>query len=59
MEERERLVFRVRVRVPPERVAGRIAHVKTGVRGEAVLRLDPSAEWPERLERRIPPDLFE
>ncbi|QGY00195.1 HlyD family efflux transporter periplasmic adaptor subunit [Roseovarius faecimaris] len=59
LDEREQLVFRVRVRIPPNLVQGRIEHVKTGLRGVAVIRLDESAIWPEALERRIPPELFE
>lgn len=59
LDERETLVFRVRVRIPPELVAGRIEHVKTGLRGIAVVRIARSAVWPERFERRIPPELFE
>jgi HlyD family secretion protein len=59
LDEREKLVFRVRVRIPPELVAGRIEHVKTGLRGVAVVRLDSAATWPDALERRIPPELFE
>ena len=59
LSEREQLVFRVRVRIPPELIAGRIEHVKTGLRGIAVIRLNPSMDWPEALERRIPPELFE
>jgi len=52
-------VFRVRVRIPRDLVAGRIEHVKTGLRGVAVIRLDPDRTWPEALEQRIPPELFE
>ncbi len=59
MAEREKLMFRVRVRIPPELVRARSAHVKTGVRGVAWIRLDPGAVWPEALERRIPPEFFE
>jgi len=59
LDEREKLVFRVRVRIPPELIAGRIEHVKTGLRGIAVVRLAPDAPWPEALNRRIPPELFE
>lgn len=59
LDEREKLVFRVRVRIPPELVAGRIEHVKTGLRGVAVVRVDADAPWPESLNRRIPPELFE
>ncbi len=59
ISEREQLVFRVRVRIPDELVAGRIEHVKTGLRGVAVIRLNPEIAWPETLERRIPDELFE
>lgn len=59
MSEREQLVFRVRVRIPEDLIAGRIEHVKTGLRGIAVIRLDSGSAWPEALERRIPPELFE
>ncbi len=59
LEEREKLVFRVRVKIPPDLVRERIEHVKTGVRGVAFVRLAPSITWPERLEQRIPADLFE
>jgi HlyD family secretion protein len=59
MSERELLVFRVRVRIPEDLVAGRIEHVKTGLRGIAVIRLAADSAWPDALERRIPPELFE
>jgi HlyD family secretion protein len=59
ISEREQLVFRVRVRIPDELVAGRIEHVKTGLRGVAVIRINPQSAWPEALERRIPDELFE
>lgn len=59
ISEREQLVFRVRVRIPQELVDGRIEHVKTGLRGEAIVRLRSETDWPEELNRRIPPELFE
>lgn len=59
ISEREQLVFRVRVRIPQELVESRIEHVKTGLRGTAVVRLNSKSNWPEDLERRIPPELFE
>lgn len=59
LSEREQLVFRVRVRIPEDLVAGRIEHVKTGLRGIAVIRLTSGTPWPETLEQRIPPELFE
>lgn len=52
-EERESLMFRIRVRIPQELVAERLAQVKTGVRGVAWVRLagtDGSVpDWPEGL----------
>lgn len=59
LSEREQLVFRVRVRIPEDLIAGRIEHVKTGLRGIAVIQVDSSSPWPDELERRIPPELFE
>lgn len=59
LSEREQLVFRVRVRIPEDLVAGRIEHVKTGLRGTAIIRLSSDVAWPDALERRIPPELFE
>ncbi|WP_298571491.1 HlyD family efflux transporter periplasmic adaptor subunit [uncultured Aliiroseovarius sp.] len=53
IEERESLMFRIRVRIPQELVAERLAQVKTGVRGMAWVRLagpDGSIpDWPEGL----------
>lgn len=57
--EREQLVFRVRVRIPQGLIEGRIEHVKTGLRGVAIVRLNSELDWPEHLERRIPPEVFE
>lgn len=59
LSEREQLVFRVRVRIPGNLIEKRIEHVKTGLRGVAVIRVNPDTAWPEPLERRIPPELFE
>ncbi|MDX2484711.1 MAG: efflux RND transporter periplasmic adaptor subunit [Pseudodonghicola sp.] len=51
--ERESLMFRIRVRIPQEMVAMRLAQVKTGVRGVAWVRLaGPDGnvlDWPEGL----------
>ncbi|MEM7547649.1 MAG: HlyD family efflux transporter periplasmic adaptor subunit [Pseudomonadota bacterium] len=59
LSEREQLVFRVRVRIPQDLVADRIEHVKTGLRGTAIIRLNAQVGWPEVLNRRIPAELFE
>jgi HlyD family secretion protein len=55
-DEREKLMFRVKVRVPPELVEKHIDFVKTGIRGEAFVR--PGANpppWPAWLEQRFKP----
>ena len=61
-EERDKLMFRVKVRFEPERVEPYLEYVKTGVRAVAYVRLDPSAQWPEFLSNLYPDDpadLFE
>ena len=51
--ERESLMFRIRVRIPQELVAGHLAQVKTGVRGVAWVRLAGAdgavLDWPAGL----------
>lgn len=59
LNEREQLVFRVRARIPEDLVESRIEHVKTGLRGIAVIRIDSGSTWPEALEQQIPEELFE
>jgi HlyD family secretion protein len=48
-EERQGLMFRVRVRVAPELLERHADYVKPGLPGVAYVRTDPAAEWPERL----------
>ncbi|QKT02611.1 HlyD family efflux transporter periplasmic adaptor subunit [Ectothiorhodospiraceae bacterium 2226] len=52
--ERERLMFRVRARIPPELLQAHIHQVKTGLPGVAYVRLDTSQPWPARLQVRLP-----
>ena len=52
--ERDKLMFRVKVQLPPDRVESYIDRIKTGIRGVAYLRVDPSAVWPERLQQPFP-----
>lgn len=54
--ERDKLMFRVKVRIPAAVVEPRIQVVKTGIRGMAYVMLagtEPSA-WPPWLEARLP-----
>jgi HlyD family secretion protein len=48
--ERERMVFRVKLRVPQALVQEHLEQVKTGLLGVAYVRLDAGSAWPEWLE---------
>jgi HlyD family secretion protein len=47
--ERDKLMFRVRVRVDPELLHRHAAEVRTGLPGVAYIRLDPRTPWPATL----------
>jgi HlyD family secretion protein len=51
--ERERLMFRIRVRIDPALLRAHAEAVRTGLPGVAYLRLDPSVEWPARLQGTV------
>jgi HlyD family secretion protein len=53
--EREKLTFRIRVRIDPERLRGRAEIVRSGLPGVAYVRLDRTATWPEQLKVSPPP----
>jgi HlyD family secretion protein len=48
-DERDKLMFRIRVRIDPERLEGRAAMVRSGLPGVAYVRTDPAAAWPANL----------
>lgn len=52
--EREKLMFRVRARIPKDLLKQYILQVKTGLPGMAHVRLNPAAPWPEHLQVRLP-----
>ena len=52
--EREKLMFRVRIRIDPELLRAYRDRVKTGVPGEAYVRLDERQPWPEALQVALP-----
>jgi HlyD family secretion protein len=54
-EERDKLMFRIRVRIDPDRLQGREAIVRSGLPGVAYVRLDRSAKWPANLTPSAPP----
>jgi len=48
--EREKLMFRVRARIPANLLKQYIEYARTGLPGVAYVRLDPEAEWPDFLQ---------
>jgi HlyD family secretion protein len=54
-DERDKLMFRVRVRIDPERLRGRAEIVRSGLPGVAYVRTDPHTAWPPQLLPSPPP----
>jgi HlyD family secretion protein len=52
--ERQKLAFQIRARIDQELLARYEPYVKTGLPGVIYVRLDAKAEWPERLQVKIP-----
>lgn len=48
--ERDKLMFRIRVRIDPERSRVHAESVRSGLPGVAYLRADPGVAWPENLK---------
>jgi HlyD family secretion protein len=53
-EEREKLMFRVKLTLPPGLLRKYEREVKTGVRGVAFLRIAPDEDWPANLAVKLP-----
>lgn len=53
-DEREKLMFRVKLQAPREMVKQIEDRVKTGVRGMAYVRTDRNAVWPAKLALKLP-----
>jgi HlyD family secretion protein len=51
--EREKLMFRVKLQLPPELVTHYIENIKTGVRGVGYVKVSPDATFPEWLEKGL------
>ena len=56
-DERDKLMFRIRVRIDPDRLAGHEAIVRTGLPGVAYVRTSASAKWPPDLDPSPPPSV--
>ena len=53
-EEREKLMFRVKIRIPKSLLAAHIDKVRTGLPGMGYVMLGDGHEWPEYLKVNIP-----
>ena len=53
-DERDKLMFRVRVRIDPERLKARGEYVRSGLPGVAYVRYDPEIAWPDGLQGNVP-----
>jgi HlyD family secretion protein len=53
-QERQKLTFRVKAHIDKELLKKYVRDVRTGLPGVAYVQLDPQAEWPERLQVRLP-----
>ncbi|EOX8535030.1 efflux RND transporter periplasmic adaptor subunit [Salmonella enterica subsp. diarizonae] len=52
-DERLKLMFRVKARIPPELLRQHLEYVKTGLPGMAWVRLDERVPWPDSLSVRL------
>jgi HlyD family secretion protein len=53
-EEREKLIFRIKLQIDPKVLGKYQKEVKTGVRGLGYVRTDSSVPWPENLVIKLP-----
>jgi HlyD family secretion protein len=54
-DERDKLMFRIRVRIASERLQGRAEIVRSGLPGLAYVRTDPNTSWPPQLQASTSP----
>jgi HlyD family secretion protein len=54
--EREKLMFRVQLRVDRQILQRYYGRVETGLRGSGFVRTKPDANWPAQLEVKLPPE---
>jgi HlyD family secretion protein len=54
-DERDKLMFRIRVRIDPDRLRGRAQIVRSGLPGVAYVHTDPNVAWPAQLQASPPP----
>jgi HlyD family secretion protein len=53
-EEREKLMFRMKLTIDPELRKKYEYQVKTGIRGIGYVRSNPDTPWPDKLAVKLP-----
>lgn len=54
VNEREKLMYRIKLRIDPKLIDAYRDHVKAGLTGDAYVKLDAKTPWPRRLDVRLP-----
>ncbi len=54
-DERDKLMFRIRVKIDPDRLRARGPAVRSGLPGVAYVKQDPTVPWPPALQGNVPP----
>ena len=54
-DERDKLMFRVRVKIDPERLRAHADSVRSGLPGVAYVKTDPALAWPAALQGTVAP----
>jgi HlyD family secretion protein len=52
--ERDKLMFRVKVRIDPDLLKQHLSAIRTGLPGVAYVRFDPKVAWPAQLQANVP-----
>jgi HlyD family secretion protein len=53
-DEREKLMFRVKLKIAPDLLKQYESQIKTGIRGIGYVRTDRNAVWPSQLQVKLP-----
>jgi HlyD family secretion protein len=53
-DERQKLMFRIKLQLDPQVLKKYASRVKTGVRGIGIVRTDPAVAWPDDLQVKLP-----
>ena len=53
-DERQKLMFRIKAKIAPDLLKKHIRMVKTGLPGVAYVQLNADAQWPDKLQVRLP-----